>query len=79
MNKNLVYNKFSQIKSDNCFGCIYQLESLKDHNCYQTEFDDFYYSEALDQLLREELITIDQYKPLYEYFVTKQEQEPQQI
>jgi len=47
---NLYYQEFSRLKTINCFGCQYQRDSLNEHDCWTTRFDQFFQIEAIENV-----------------------------
>jgi len=64
MNSNEIYEKFLSIKKENCFGCINDLSSQKDHDCLTNLFDDYYWSIALDTYFLEGKLSAEEYLAL---------------
>ena len=51
------WRNFWEIKRKNCFGCVHDCPSQKDHECMQNDFDMYYLHEAAQFLLNNQQIS----------------------
>jgi hypothetical protein len=79
MNENLIYKTIFSLIQKDCFGCIHNCPSQKDHNCLvvSTSTKQYYNKLALDILLKEGKIDILYYNSNYSknIFIEEIEQE----
>jgi hypothetical protein len=45
--------RFNETKTSMCYGCTHKTASLKDHDCWETEYDEVIAKEVLETLFKE--------------------------